>query len=356
MLEFTEFKKEFIEGCRDELAGIALSSSVGSIEIEERSITKAQRGELAGLIFKTPDTVCAPTYYVEDFYEGYKDGESLEQLVLTLVENACHYIQHPPALPDICQDLFDDPGLLRVRLLNRAKNSEYLKDVPYIEDCGLALIAEIRSGDYRLVVTNSMLEHSGIRKEELFDTALANSSVNDRATLFDLSEVFQNSAGECENLLGRLDGEPGSEVLGGASDPGHTGALGGASDPGRTGALGGAGTSGRAVAPLPVSLYVLSNEDSFYGAAALFYPGMLDKLELLMGGSFYVLPSSVHEVLLLPVTDGDAQKLADIIKTANRTVTDSNVFLADDLFICEAGRLRQVSYGGKVPAPGVLPC
>ena len=127
--------------------------------------------------------------------------------------------------------------------------------------------------------------------------------------------MFQSATGECENLL-----------------------------------------ESSTTAPLPASLYVLSNEDSFFGAAALFYPGMLERLTILMGGAFYVLPSSIHEVLLLPVTDGDAQKLADIIKTANRTVTDSDVFLADDLFVCEAGRLRQVSYSGMVPRSGVLPC
>lgn len=316
MLDFTEFKKEFVAGCRNELADLARIASFGGIELEERSITKAQRGELSGLIFKAPDTICAPTYYVEDFYEGYKGGETVENLVLTAVQNVCHYIQHPPVFPDIEPGFFDDPDKLRVRLLNKAKNRDYLSGVPHVEDCGLALIAEIRSGEYRTVVTNDLLASSGMNRDAMLETALENSAACDRATLYDLSEVFQNAWGECENLL-ELDAGEG---------------------------------------PLPVSLYVLSNEDSFYGAAALFYPGMLSRLEELMGGSFYVLPSSVHEVLLLPVTDGDAQKLADIIKTANRTVTTSDVFLADDLFICEAGRLRQVSYGGTVPAPGVLPC
>ena len=83
---------------------------------------------------------------------------------------------------------------------------------------------------------------------------------------------------------------------------------------------------------------------------------MMDRLNDLMGGSFYVLPSSIHEVLLLPATEGDPQKLVDIIRSANRTVTDSDVFLADELFICESGRLRQVSYGGVVPSPGNFPC
>jgi len=316
MLDFTEFKREFVTGCRDILAKMAAASPSDGIEIEERSITKAQRGELAGLIFKAPDTVCAPTYYVEDFYDGYKEGRSVEQLVMTAVQNACHYIYHPPVLPAIDRDFLGDPAALRVRLINRSKNRDYLKDVPFIDNCGLALIAELRSGEFRVVVTGSLMKSFGMNRDDLFETALANSAACDRATLYDLSDVFQSTFEDCGNLLER--------------DP--------------------------AMGPLPVSLYVLSNEDSFFGAAALFYPGMLEKLERLMGGSFYVLPSSVHEVLLLQVTEGDEQKLADIIKTANMTVTTSDVFLADDLFICERGRLRQVSYGGVVPPPGALPC
>ena len=314
MLDFTEFKKEFITGCRKELAGMALSA-FGSVELEERSIRKAQRGELAGLIFKTPDTVCAPTYYVEDFYDAYKEGKTVRNLSQDAVRNACHYIQHPPVLPDISPGIFKAPSLLRVRLINKSKNRDYLTNVPHIDACGLALIAEIRFGEYRAVITDGLLDQMDMSKEELFETALDNSSSYDRATLFDLSEVFQSATGECENLL-----------------------------------------ESSTTAPLPASLYVLSNEDSFFGAAALFYPGMLERPTILMGGAFYVLPSSIHEVLVLPVTGGDAQKLADIIKTANRTVTDSDVFLADDLFVCEAGRLRQVSYSGMVPRSGVLPC
>lgn len=59
MLDFTEFKNEFINGCRDELAGVARFSPYSKIELEEHSITKAQRGELTGLIFKEPGTVPA---------------------------------------------------------------------------------------------------------------------------------------------------------------------------------------------------------------------------------------------------------------------------------------------------------
>lgn len=316
MLDFTEFKNEFINGCRNELAGVARFSPYSSIELEEQIITKAQRGELTGLIFKEPGTVCAPTFYVEDFYDMYKEGRSLKDLSAIVVQDAYRYIHNPPDFPDIDPDVLTGQGLLGVRLLNKSGNRDYLKNVSYLDvGCGFALIAEIRSGDFRAVITNGLMDSLGMTKESLFERALEDSSMNDRATLFDLGDMLPAFPQGNMNLLDSADGT----VLS------------------------------------PVSLYVLSNESSFWGAAVLFYPGMLARLSELMGGSFYVLPSSVHEVLLLPVTEGDPQKLVDIIRSANRTVTDSDVFLADELFICESGKLRQVSYGGVVPSPGSLP-
>ena len=316
MLDFTEFKNEFINGCRNELAGVARFSPYSSIELEEQIITKAQRGELTGLIFKEPGTVCAPTFYVEDFYDMYKEGRSLKDLSAIVVQDAYRYIHNPPDFPDIDPGVLTGQGLLGVRLLNKSGNRDYLKNVTYLDvGCGFALIAEIRSGDFRAVITNGLMDSLDMTKESLFERALEDSSMNDRATLFDLADMLPAFPQGNMNLLDSADGT---------------------------------------VLP-PVALYVLSNESSFWGAAVLFYPGMLARLSELMGGSFYVLPSSVHEVLLLPVTEGDPQKLVDIIRSANRTVTDSDVFLADELFICESGKLRQISYGGVVPSPGSLP-
>ena len=47
-------------------------------------------------------------------------------------------------------------------------------------------------------------------------------------------------------------------------------------------------------------LMVLTNAQGFQGAAAMFYPGQLDAIAEQMGTDFFVLPSSVHEVLILP--------------------------------------------------------
>ena len=51
----------------------------------------------------------------------------------------------------------------------------------------------------------------------------------------------------------------------------------------------------------------------FWGAAALFYPGVMDRLREMLG-DFYVIPSSVHELLLLPITaDADPKNISEMI-------------------------------------------
>ena len=69
-----------------------------------------------------------------------------------------------------------------------------------------------------------------------------------------------------------------------------------------------------------------------------------------------MLPSSVHELILIAADDQDPKQLADLVRSANRSVVEERDILADDLYVCEAGVLKRVSYGGMVPVPGGMPC
>ena len=83
---------------------------------------------------------------------------------------------------------------------------------------------------------------------------------------------------------------------------------------------------------------------------------MIDRLHELLGGDFYVLPSSVHELILIAVDDQDPQQLVDLVRSANHSVVKDNEILADDLYICESGELHRVSFGGVIPACGDVLC
>ena len=83
---------------------------------------------------------------------------------------------------------------------------------------------------------------------------------------------------------------------------------------------------------------------------------MISRIHELLGGDFYVLPSSVHELILIAVDDQDPQQLADLVRSANRSVVRDNEILANDLYICESGELHRVSFGGVIPQCGDYVC
>lgn len=66
-----------------------------------------------------------------------------------------------------------------------------------------------------------------------------------------------------------------------------------------------------------VPMYVLSNRKNYFGAAALYYPGVLKKIGREFESDLIVLPSSIHEVILLPAKrwtdyDGLNEMIVDI--------------------------------------------
>ena len=51
------------------------------------------------------------------------------------------------------------------------------------------------------------------------------------------------------------------------------------------------------------ALYVLTNSDNIHGAASILDQKTMDMISDKLGGSFVILPSSIHEVLVVPLSD-----------------------------------------------------
>ena len=84
--------------------------------------------------------------------------------------------------------------------------------------------------------------------------------------------------------------------------------------------------------PAP-ELQVLSCRDGFYGAAVILYPGFLRTVSDGIGGDLFLLPSSVHEFLALPVSSGiTAAACADIVQSVNRTAVEEEDVLSDHVY------------------------
>lgn len=80
--------------------------------------------------------------------------------------------------------------------------------------------------------------------------------------------------------------------------------------------------------------YVLTNRMGINGAAAMLYRGMLRLISDGFGGDCYVLPSSVHELLVLPIEEGMALEgeLRRMVREVNDNYVSKEDFLSNRVY------------------------
>lgn len=288
--------REFTKTVREELPDFLPDDVYEDLIIEDVEISKMNDQRLHGLIFRVKGSDAAPTLYIDDLHERHENGEDLGYLLVELA-NRYEGARHAPAPPDV--DLTWDRVRenLSVRLIEKQRNRDFLRERPYVDvGNGLALICDInmgedRGGDWRVNINRSLLESFGVDTESLFAEALNRAPEIEPPVLTDMGQALF-SPDKVNLLEGDIHIAP--EDLG--------------------------------------NMYVLTNEAGTFGAAALFYPDIKEKTAEILGSGYYVLPSSVHEVILVPEAAGINEKeLCDMVKQANRTVVEPQDVLSDNV-------------------------
>ncbi len=99
------------------------------------------------------------------------------------------------------------------------------------------------------------------------------------------------------------------------------------------------------LSPSGKDLYVLTNEDQRFGAAALLYEGQLSRVGRRLKENFYVLPSSVHETIIVPASEAlDIKDMREIVREVNGSFVKQEEVLSDAVYYydCQTGTLGQV--------------
>lgn len=86
--------------------------------------------------------------------------------------------------------------------------------------------------------------------------------------------------------------------------------------------------------PVGNTLYVATNQKGTNGASVILYPNLLREFGNKIGESFYILPSSIHEVILVPESVGiDGNDFVEMVRDINRTVVAENEILSDNVYL-----------------------
>lgn len=263
----------------------------------------------AGLSISEKGSTRSIAIYFDDFYPEYLNGVSLSQISRDIVEINLEH-EFPEVLDIDFADYKAIKDKLRIRLVGSEHNAAYLKAGIYqTHPMGAEVVyVELqRSSEGTMVsrVTHSMVEEWGVPEREVFAAALENTQKKEPASFLPLIEGI-------DVILGMVNLEV-NEVN--KEEP-----------------------------------YVLCNKNRDNGASVLLYPGMLEELHEKMGGDFYILPSSIHEVMILSKEAGlPVEELNSMIKEINREMVHPQEQLGNVAyeFQGETGRLQKCKTAEK---------
>ena len=109
-------------------------------EVTLKPVRKNNGVVLDGITIMPEGSCIAPTIYINQYYERYREGLSLEAIVRIILEENRHYSFDYPL--DVDEFLKYDrlKERIRFRLVNYSMNEELLSDVPYVKFLDLAKI------------------------------------------------------------------------------------------------------------------------------------------------------------------------------------------------------------------------
>ena len=258
-----------------------------------RKVQKNNGLVLDGLcITKGCDTV-APSIYLNSFYEQYEKGVSLEQIVQDLLK-VYRQNSYPPSLNQLVLSDYESlSSRIAFRLINTASNQSFLKTVPHIPwmDLSIVFYLYIQGNDNGIMtaaVSDYHMKTWGITADELYTQSLLNTP-----RLF--PPVISSMACILENL-----------------DPEHL----------------------QYNPSLPETpFYVLTNKNGINGAACVLYKDVIKNFAEGMDRDILILPSSIHEVLLLPDDDQlPYRDLADLVTFINQTEVPAEDRLSNQVY------------------------
>lgn len=90
-----------------------------------------------------------------------------------------------------------------------------------------------------------------------------------------------------------------------------------------------------------VPTYVLSTMNGYRGASVILADSMIEKLKRLIGDEFYILPSSIHEMLAVPFDESvSLENLRELVGSVNANELKPEDVLTDSVYIYKGGKIE----------------
>lgn len=260
----------------------------------------------------------APVIYLDGFYENYCKGKSMVRLAASLLDN---YREIDEVVFQTDVDFFADYQKagehIYCKLVNIGMNREILQEIPYRSYLDLAVVYYYMAdtmiqGQATILISRRHLELWGIEEKELDRKAWENTLKDLKPCFQPMRELLQEYLEPQEGTLLQYQEEENDQE----EDMEYQ----------------------------MIPMYVLTNQKKMFGAICIRYPELLEKLAKEIGGDYYILPSSVHECILVPADQSVTRDmLKEMVVDINHTQVEPQEVLADQVYLYSQS-LGQVVY------------
>lgn len=257
---------------------------------------------VAMVLYKNDDKI-RPQIYLEKYYEDYQRGKELQEIVeevLKMYKSAMKDIN--PKNLERLEEWTNIKERLALRIVSKERNQEELYNLVYEEVCDLVAIATIcveRNGEgvKSIRITQDLARKWNVSNEEILEAAKENTSTLFPPKIQDLYEFVQDMVDISKEEL----------------------------------------SQGRKNFP---DLQILTNDLCINGASVILYDSFMKEVYERFGGKFIILPSSVHEVLVVPLEDSVyIPYLQEVVESINQRFVAEDEILSDNVYMYDGEKI-----------------
>lgn len=267
------------------------------------NITKNNGTNRVAMVLYKNDDKIRPQIYLEKYYEDYQRGKELQEIVeevLKMYKSAMKDIN--PKNLERLEEWTSIKERLALRIVSKERNQEELYNLVYEDVCDLVAIATIcveRNGEgvKSIRITQDLARKWNVSNEEILEAAKENTSKLFPPKIQDLCEFVQDMVDISKEEL----------------------------------------SQGRKNFP---DLQILTNDLCINGATVILYDSFMKEVYERLGGKFIILPSSVHEVLVVPLEDSMyIPYLQEVVESINQRFVAEDEILSDNVYMYDGEKI-----------------
>jgi len=284
----------FLDEMAEKLRAVQ-SPFTSQFQVNVKDVGKANGMSYRGIEIADQQSGMGVTINMDQHYKMYLDGKSLDEIADMVQHQALNAFENKPDVDvNRVKDYESLCNNVMMEAVSREKNAEYLQNVPHFDMADLSIIFRVNVSGNRehgfgvVTVDNKLLDSMGVSQDQFQKDILDRALNGEPPILRSLTEV-----------MGGVFGIDASEPDGG--------------------------------------LFLATNSEALYGASVIAIPGFLDQAAEKLGGNFYILPSSIHEVLLLRNDqEMNVRELEDMVQNVNEQIVSPEEQLSDRVYHYDA--------------------